>query len=329
MEVFQLSLGRSEDLDIAAMNFRSADVSEGRDIFSRIDTEGGTKQAGKCVICHANAGANTDAAGFGSIVSRFGLSPHFVGNQIFNTGLTTLPVRANETLPGSAPRDSGFGRHSLNPGDCLIGDFVLGPTGPQFVPGDQSTAPGGFGTRGATPFVPPNLCIEAFNVPPLVEAADTAPFFHDNSFDTLEEAVEFYSGPEFNNDSLIKLFVVFTDSGLKGIDLTQESSGKVAKFLRVINSLENLRSAKEMVSAARSTNRSNSDQLLSQAALELDDGKLVLSQVNLHPLAALKIAGARAHTVLAKSLWGQGLLWQHHVNKSLEMIDEARSLMIQ
>ena len=38
-----------------------------------------------------------------------------------------------------------------------------------------------------------------FNTPPLIEAADTGPFFHTNAFETIEDAVAFYNTPAFNN----------------------------------------------------------------------------------------------------------------------------------
>ena len=41
------------------------------------------------------------------------------------------------------------------------------------------------------------LGVGRFNVPPLTEAADTAPFFHNNAIKTLEEAIAFYSSDEF------------------------------------------------------------------------------------------------------------------------------------
>jgi cytochrome c peroxidase len=52
-----------------------------------------------------------------------------------------------------------------------------------------------------------------FNIPPLVEAADTAPFFHNNASATLEEAVAFYNSPAFNN-SPAALAGVYGDEGL-------------------------------------------------------------------------------------------------------------------
>jgi len=38
-----------------------------------------------------------------------------------------------------------------------------------------------------------------FNIPPLVEAADSGPFFHNNAIETIEGAVAFYDGDSFNN----------------------------------------------------------------------------------------------------------------------------------
>ena len=50
-----------------------------------------------------------------------------------------------------------------------------------------------------------------FNTPPLVEAADTGPFFHNNSIDTIEGAVAFYNGAAFNN-SPAGLFLASIDA---------------------------------------------------------------------------------------------------------------------
>jgi cytochrome c peroxidase len=38
-----------------------------------------------------------------------------------------------------------------------------------------------------------------FNTPPVIEAADTPPFFHNNAVATLEEAVAFYTTDTFND----------------------------------------------------------------------------------------------------------------------------------
>ena len=60
------------------------------------------------------------------------------------------------------------------------------------------------GVANLTPDLPPTTDSPApasgdhtFNIPPLVEAADTPPHFHNNAAATIEDAVAFYSSPTF------------------------------------------------------------------------------------------------------------------------------------
>ena len=87
----------------------------------------------------------------------------------------------------------------------------------------------------------------SFNVPPLIEAADTAPFFHNNVEQTLEEAVRFYSGVEFNASPGGDF-----SRGPDGvsISLTETESDEVAAFLRVINAAFNIALADQRADAA-------------------------------------------------------------------------------
>src|SRR4030095_1590840 len=79
-----------------------------------------------------------------------------------------------------------------------------------------------------------------FNTPSLVEAAETGPFFHNNSIETIEGAVAFYNGPAFNNSS----------SGQRNpIKLDGTQIVAIAAFLRVINTLENIRQSKEFINS--------------------------------------------------------------------------------
>jgi hypothetical protein len=111
-------------------------------------------------------------------------------NRNFNTGIETLKNPARDTE--DFPFDGGFG---ITDRDCDA---------------DELNDCFGDGT---------------FNTPPLIEAADTAPFFHNNAIPTVELAVEFYSGPEFRA----------SPSGGTNINLTVAESADVAAFLRVIN----------------------------------------------------------------------------------------------
>ena len=72
------------------------------------------------------------------------------------------------------------------------------------------------------------------NTPPLIEAADTPPFFHNNIVDTIEEAVEFYTSEAFN-ESLTGDRNAFV--------LTHDQINQIGAFLRALNVLENIRSS--------------------------------------------------------------------------------------
>ena len=72
------------------------------------------------------------------------------------------------------------------------------------------------------------------NTPPLIEAADTPPFFHNNIVDTIEEAVEFYTSEAFNES--------LTGDG-NAFVLTHDQINQIGAFLRALNVLENIRSS--------------------------------------------------------------------------------------
>jgi hypothetical protein len=73
------------------------------------------------------------------------------------------------------------------------------------------------------------------NTPSLIEAADTAPFFHNNSAETLEDAIEFYTGGTFAQSAAgaEKLGGVFLFS--------EDDILAVGAMLRTLNAMENIR----------------------------------------------------------------------------------------
>jgi hypothetical protein len=77
----------------------------------------------------------------------------------------------------------------------------------------------------------------SMNTPPLVEAADSGPFFHNNSAQTIEDAVHFYTKPTFSADDPF----VFDRSQIN----------QVGAFLRTLNALENIRSSNAYARQAR------------------------------------------------------------------------------
>ena len=118
-------------------------------------------------------------------------------NNNFNTGVERFPNPARSVE--SFPFDGGFG---TAPFDCN---------------GDSVNDCFGDGT---------------FNTVGLVEIADTAPFFHGNSHETLEDAVAFFSSPEFQNSP--------SGQFLGGISLTSQQNSDIADFLRVVNASFNV-----------------------------------------------------------------------------------------
>ncbi|MGH9360811.1 MAG: hypothetical protein ACRD2T_02770, partial [Thermoanaerobaculia bacterium] len=93
---------------------------------------------------------------------------------------------------------------------------------------------GGFGATPAAPCKgdPNRTCFgdATFNTPPLIEAADTEPFFHNNVIADVEGAVAFYDSLAFNTSAAAN-----PNTGVGPIDLTLQQIQDIAAFLRVIN----------------------------------------------------------------------------------------------
>jgi cytochrome c peroxidase len=209
LEAFQRSLGRQEEVDLAALTFVDDAAQHGKDLFEGV----GANRA--CTACHANAGANVvndeNPKGF---------------NDNFDTGTRLL---------GTGPNDGGFGQ-------------------------DHQAGMPGFGNG-------------TFNTPPLIEAADTAPFFHNNSAATLEDSIRFYTTPTFAK----------SPSGAFGgaFVLNNAAIANIAAFLRALNARENAQSAFVGVVDAR-RKRDNSE-LLQAVAADIQDGIEVLEASKLAP----------------------------------------------
>lgn len=145
-----------------------------------------------------------------------------------------------------------------------------------------------------------------FNTPPLIEAADTGPFFHTatsitgasahntDTATTIEEAIAFYDSPAFNN----------SPSGRAGpIDLTAEDIDNIGRFLRGLNATFNVAIAVKRLDAAaalavtcHNTNLAIQREMLRLANVEIGDAIRMLSEVtSLDPesLALLTTAQAR------------------------------------
>ncbi|CAN0386423.1 unnamed protein product, partial [Laminaria digitata] len=112
-----------------------------------------------------------------------------------------------------------------------------------------------------------------FNVPSVIEAADTAPYFHDNSKETLRNAVVFYATDTFNNSPAGQL--------IGGISLGT-GAFEIEDFLRVVNALDNLRSAEEYILQSMQFGLVEGLKPLGLAKIDMDDAVNVLERGSLH-----------------------------------------------
>jgi len=205
----------------------------------------------------------------------------------------------------------GAGNLNFNTGVEALPDQPADLTGERVPPDDGLGIPG----------------TGEFNTPPVVEAADTGPFFHNNAVDTIEGAVAFYNGDAFNDSPAGQLLAGATGSGIK-LDATQVVA--VAAFLRVINALENIRQSDALLDRAYPAFRITPEQqtsLIRRATFEIEDAVQVLSGSNLHPPAVgeLRIALTSVNEALAGSGTGRKQL----VGEARASLSRARERMIE
>ena len=319
LEAFQKSLGRRQNLKLAgagALKLKSEKASKGQEIFNNPGTiinpvAGGfifnnpSQGAGRCILCHFNAGAGDFVEGAlfgGNNDPGTGTAPT---NSNFDTGIEDQPFRPATLLvpPQNIPPDGGFGRDPI----FRNGKFL------------------GFGNANVNSPVPPaDLNKRTFNTPVLVEAADTGPFFHDNSITTIEGAVEFYNSDSFNNSPIGQNIKNLDPSGM-GIHLEATEVEAVAAFLRVINVLENIRSSIDLETRAKSaTSFSQAQELLKLILSELDDAIEVLDGGHLHPEAQKKLRQAAAIDAVAL-VTPSSTLRNQLINQAVALKNSARA----
>ena len=159
------------------------------------------------------------------------------------------------------------------------------PDQPADLSGERNPRDDGFGRPGDG----------TFNVPPLVEAADSGPFFHNNAVETIEAAVAFYDGEAFNNSPAGRVLAAL-DPEQAGIELDATQIVAIAAFLRVINALENIRQSTQLLESGAAKGlfeRDAARELIEQAMSETQDAIKVLDGAGLHPEAVAHLHNAR------------------------------------
>jgi cytochrome c peroxidase len=132
-----------------------------------------------------------------------------------------------------------------------------------------------------------------FNVAPVIEAADTAPFFHNNSAATIEDAVAHYTSSFFNNSPGATL--------VNGISLTNDQVQDIANFLRELNALENMRQVRKRTQFVHDNRSSGNTTILTLAQRDSEDAINDLQQKSLNLAAQNDLANVRQTLIIAEA----------------------------
>jgi cytochrome c peroxidase len=155
-----------------------------------------------------------------------------------------------------------------------------------------------------------------FNVPPLAEAADTAPFFHNNAVDNIEDAVGFYFSPTFQA-SPSSFFIVN--------QLSTEQQGDLAAFLRVVNSATNIDEVRKRVQYIQKVRSAGNTDLLNVAIADTRDARTVLSEKQLSAGVEQQLSDAEAK--LKAALKAKDKDRPSTMKKVLTLLDNARAAL--
>lgn len=113
-----------------------------------------------------------------------------------------------------------------------------------------------------------------FNPPPLADAADTPPFFHNNAMPTIEDAVGFYFSPTFQASP--SSFFIFPPN------LSSSDQADIAAFLRIVNASTNLTQVRKRVSYIQNVRSDGNTDLLTIAIADTNDAEADLAAKDLN-----------------------------------------------
>ena len=240
LQAYMLSLGRSQDLNLSKMTFTSEIVQRGLVLFNQ---KNNPVVSGKAVLGQS-ANCNGCHSNAGAISSTTG------GNPTRNTGIELMKDQPAVLLDPTIATDGGIGDVDVK-GWCSDND---------------ADTPCSYGEG-------------RFNAPSLIEAADTAPFFHNNSVSSIEEAVAYYNTDEFN----LSPGHLTSSNADRTTKISSSQVVAVSLFLRTINALENIRNSNALDVQAIALNAVNGREITKLAMADTEDAIQVLTEGQLMP----------------------------------------------
>jgi len=161
------------------------------------------------------------------------------------------------------------------------------------------------GVRGLTPdlplddgFLKPNPAIPvllgdgSFNVPPLIEAADTMGAFHNNAATDLESAISFYASDTFRSTPVGQA----TDINISPSDIQN-----IGAFLRVLNAGQNIAQIRKRIQYVHDNRSDGNTAILNIAINDTQDALNDLSQRGLNPAAQHDLATVKQTLIIANA----------------------------
>jgi len=254
---------------------------------------------GRCQVCHANGGANFEDTGKNRNFDT--------GTRVGQNGFFTVPF-----FDGVFLFDGGFGGRGLAHPNIVTLDI-----------NPPNTANNGFGNN-------------TFSTPPVIEAADTLPGFHTNTFGPfpdaadIENVVSFYATSLFLDSPAARdLNVRFGAPANVAPDIE-----RIARFIRALNIALNMDMAKQRLRASQTILNRFHDQnlavqrgLINLAVAEIDDALEVLTAARVakpfFPVAVdrLNLAKSEIATALAGATWVQR---QGPLSNAISRVENAR-----
>ncbi|MDD5035890.1 MAG: hypothetical protein PHE55_14165 [Methylococcaceae bacterium] len=214
-------------------------------------------------------------------------------NPTRDTGVENMRDQAARWVDQTLPVDGGFGQKERH--NC-------GPKADQTCYGENR-----------------------FNTPPLVEAADTSPYFHNNSVNSIEEAVASYNGDSFNNSP----GSLTSSAHDRKVKLESSQIVAVALFLRSLNVLENIRSSNKLDDQAGRLNLQNGREMLKLAMVDTADAIRVMKEGALIPFPQALTKLESAWDCEQKALKSAFPMFRNPwLKKAQALKGEARDLMV-
>ena len=161
------------------------------------------------------------------------------------------------------------------------------------------------GVRGLTPELPADDGFKAphpaqpfivgdgsFNVPPLIEVADTMGAFHNNAATDLESAIAFYASATFRDTPV---------GGATDINLTATEIQNIGAFLRVLNAAENIRQIRKRIQFVHDFRGTGNTAILNIAINDCQDILNDLAPKSLNPATQHDIATVKQTLQIANA----------------------------